>query len=170
MMKSVSLVVLLTSCGSAGEMITDAGKCTTQGNECRQPEASPIPGPQGPQGPAGTPGTSGAPGKSCSVTRVSNGALIECPGAESVVVLDGARGADGAPAPATPYTVTEVIDPCGTGPGFNEVLLRLGNGQILAHYASGATQFLTLIGPGNYVTTDGQACYFTVHSDMTVTW
>lgn len=79
-------------------------------------------------------------------------------------------GTDGQDAPPTPYTVTELVDPCGDGPGYDEVLMRLANGQLVAHFASGALQFLTMIGPGSYATTDQQACQFTVQPDGSVTW
>lgn len=129
-------------------------------------------GPQGAQGESGATGPQGAPGVGCSVSQAVGGALITC-GATSVVVLDGAagtNGTDGQDAPPTPYTVTEMLDPCGDESGYDEILLRLANGALIAHYASGSQQFLTSIGPGNYVTTDGHSCYFTVNSDMSVTW
>lgn len=145
-----------------------------------------APGPQGPKGEQGIPGSagpkgekgdtgpqgpSGTPGASCTVTRVlstdtgNGGALISCEDGTSVVVYDGVDGQNGASTPATPYTITEIIDPCGDTPGqFDEVLLRLADGTLLAHYASGNQQFLTSIGPGNYITTDGDACRFTINS------
>lgn len=61
--------------------------------------------------------------------------------------------------------IVEYIDPCGDGPGFDEVILRMGDGTLLAHYSSGGREFLTIITPGNYVTTDQQACSFTVTAE-----
>lgn len=154
----------------------------------------PVPGPVGPTGPQGAPGTAGA---SCSTTQLENGVRIDCEnGTHSVVYnglasaagKDGINGADGAPgqtgapgaqgskgdpgtpAPAGAFMVESVIDPCNAGPGFNEVLLKLADGHILAHYADKEKQFLTFIGPGNYVTTDGTNCYFTVTATGDVTW
>jgi len=83
---------------------------------------------------------------------------------------DGLNGTDGLDAPPTPYTVTEMVDPCGDESQFDEILLRLANNQLVAHFSSGALEFLTIIGPGNYTTTDGTGCTFTIHNDMTVTW
>lgn len=172
-MKAIILLVLLTTCGTAGEMFTDAGKCISSGSECHP---TPVPGPTGAPGRDGTNGKDGKNGESCTVERVSNGAIITCPGAESVVILNGTDGAngqdgeDGQDAPATAYTVVELIDPCGAQPGFNEVLLRMANGQLIAHYAQGNKQFLAVIGPGNYMTTDGHSCYFTIDSNNIVTW
>jgi hypothetical protein len=68
-----------------------------------------------------------------------------------------------------------VIDPCGNPPGtgqqaLDEVLLRLRNGQIIAHYSSGQKQFLVIVPPGYYSTTDGYSCSFQVLNDGSVTW
>lgn len=125
-------------------------------------------GPQGPQGPGGNPGPQGESGYSCSVQSAIGGALITCTDGTQAVILNGQNGADGQDAPPTAYTVDHVVDPCGHQVSYDEVLLVMSNGQILAHFASGSNQFLTLIPPGNYITTDGSGCYFTVESDMTV--
>lgn len=101
-------------------------------------------------------GPTGPAGASCSVNTVANGAIIKCTDGTNSVILNGLN------APPTAYTVTAIKDPCGKQTSFDEVLLILEDHQILAHYASGSNQFLTLIGPGNYVTTDGSSCYFTV--------
>lgn len=66
--------------------------------------------------------------------------------------------------------VSEIIDPCGSQGAYDEVLLRLGNGQIMAHYASGTNQFLTLLSAGNYVTTDGTNCHFTISASGVITY
>lgn len=111
-------------------------------------------------------GPAGQDGKSCTVATVANGALITCPDGTASVVLNGTDGQD---APPTAYSVVEVIDPCGKQAAFDEVLLKLANGQIMAHFASGAQQFLALIGPGNYTTTDNTSCKFTITAEGTVT-
>jgi hypothetical protein len=69
-------------------------------------------------------------------------------------------------------TIVEVIDPCGDNPSkqFEEVLLRLSNGQILAHFSSGNKEFFSLLSPGNYVTTDGTNCHFTVDAKNNITY
>lgn len=107
----------------------------------------------------------GSDGEACTVESVINGALIIC-GDTQVVVLNGTDGED---APPTAYTVTDMYDPCGDGPGFDEVLLHLANGEWMAHYAGGGNlQFLTVLGPGNYVTTDSQSCHFTIDSEGSI--
>lgn len=83
---------------------------------------------------------------------------------------DGSDGVDGDDAPISPYAITEVIAPCGGALAFSEVLLRMSNGQLIAHYASGNKQFLTILTPGNYVLTDGSNCHFNVSNTGVVTW
>ncbi len=65
-------------------------------------------------------------------------------------------------------SVKEVIDPCGDGPGYDEVILRTRSGKLLVYFRSGANEFLTLLVPGNYQTTDGTNCAFTVNSQLKV--
>lgn len=113
------------------------------------------------------PGPAGPPGQGCTIETAVGGALVTC-GPTAVLLLNGVNGidgADGAPgldAAPSPHNIVEIIAPCGPMPEASEVLLRLGTGQIVAHYSHGSKQFLTLLSPGNYVTTDGHACNFTV--------
>lgn len=110
----------------------------------------------------GTPGAPGQPGTSCSVNPISGGAQIVCTDGSSVVITDGL------PAPSSPYTITSVVDPCGPQTTYDEVLLKMSNGHLLAHFSSGSNQFLTEIGPGSYVTTDGSHCYFSVDNNLNI--
>lgn len=117
-------------------------------------QGPPIPGPKG---------DTGAPGQNCTVTAVANGALINCPDGTQAVVLNGQDAQAGA------YDIVGTVDPCGKEAAFDEVLLKLANGQFMAHYASGAKQFLAIIGPGNYTVTDGTGCKFTITNSGEVT-
>lgn len=114
--------------------------------------------------PAGAAGPQGQAGSSCSVVQLSNAARIICTDGTESVIYNGQN------AVASPYDVVEVIDPCGDESGFDEVLLRLANNQLLAHYSDVNKQFLVLIGPGSYRTTDGHNCLFIVSNNMQVTW
>ncbi len=159
--------------------LTACGQTTTL-------SVSPLPqGPKGDKGDKGDQGIPGLNGVSCNVSPIVGGAIVACTDGTAAYIADGAKGdkgdtgdagqdgqngQDGAPAPVNPYAITSVIDPCGDQAGFDEVLLKLANGTILAHYSDGAKQFLVTIGTGNYVTTDGNACYFSVHNDGSVTW
>jgi collagen type VII alpha len=122
------------------------------------------PGKDGLDGAAGEPGQAGT---SCTVQAVDNGAVISCSDGTSVVVLNGSDGTDGT---VGAYSIVGMIDPCGDQPGFDELLLRLADGSLIAHYSHGNKQFLTVIGPGSYQTTDGHSCNFTVTQTLDVTW
>ncbi len=130
---------------------------------CQQQYDYPKDGKNGSDGRDGLPGTNGS---SCSIHQLANGARISCTDGTEAVVLNGVDGQDAEPGV---YDVAEVVDPCGKQAAFDEVLLKLKNGQIMAHFASGANQFLALIGPGNYSTTDGTHCYFTITNTGEVT-
>lgn len=120
----------------------------------------------------GAVGPVGAAGSSCTVTQAVNGALITC-GTGSVLVLngsDGQQGPAGEAAPPTAYTVVGIVDPCGDAPGiFDEVFLRLENGQLVASFsdnASGSNTRFSLLVPGSYVTSDGSYCYFSIDNQL----
>jgi hypothetical protein len=126
-------------------------------------------GPRGYTGPQGVPGEQGVPGdpgQPCSVTRISNGVLLECADS-SEIIMDGIDGIN---------PVIEVIDPCGDGPGFDELLLRTQVGTdpgtiLIAFFEDGkGHRFLTEVTPGSYRTTDQQQCRFTVDNDGGVSW
>jgi hypothetical protein len=154
----------------------------------------------GENGTNGVNGQDGADGKSCSVSSTTTGAIISCEDGTSAVInngvdgtngvdgqdgaagqdgqdgvngtngangQDGANGVDGADGQDS---IIEVINPCGVEGGFEEVLFRLSNGKVYAVYFSGSLSFLTELTPGNYQTTDGHSCSFTVNTDLTVTW
>lgn len=148
------------------------------------PGANGDQGETGAVGPIGPAGANGENGSSCSATQAIGGVLISCTDGTSAVLLDGptgprgdtgekgdsgSNGVDGLNAPPTPYTVTEMIDPCGDQTAYDEILMRLANDQLVAHFSSGSLEFLTVIPPGNYVTTDGTHCHFTVDIDMQIT-
>lgn len=115
------------------------------------------------KGPRGDRGQDGA---GCTIQPVTGGSLVKCGKSTSAVILDGQDGTD---APAV-LSVSEIIDPCGKQASFDEVLLRLSDGSLLVHFSNGSNQFLSLIGPGSYVTTDGTSCHFTVNADGSVSY
>jgi hypothetical protein len=110
------------------------------------------------------------------------GAIISCTDGTSAVVLNGTDGAfgrdgqdgkdgkDGMDASLLPFSIVGFVDPCGPQSTYDELLIQLANGHLVAHFSRGNRQFLTSIGPGHYVTTDGTGCKFTVQNDMTITW
>lgn len=78
----------------------------------------------------------------------------------------GANGLNGLDADTT-YQVVAIVDPCGqqNPNGQDEVLLKLGNGKYLASFSdnsNGLNTRLGLLPNGNYVTTDGTSCHFSI--------
>lgn len=181
------VVPLLSSCGYQEWRETDCWDGCMPG-ETSTP--APLIGPAGPQGPQGAQGDKGEEGDTGPIgangVRGVSGTVGEQgitgdPGPQGPIGDIGAQGDPGIQGPAGPtgaagsnaaptdYTVVGLIDPCGDSPGYDEILLRLANGQLMAHYAGGGNlQFLTVIGPGSYSTTDSQACAFTVTADLEV--
>jgi hypothetical protein len=101
----------------------------------------------------GSDGIAGIAGQSCSVVDTLAGATITC-GLDSVAIADGENGAD------APMAISEVYDPCGNGPGPDEVVLIFATGEWVAWYVDLGLSILT---PGAwYQTTDQQACTFQV--------
>lgn len=109
----------------------------------------------------------------CKVTPLSasndypaGGALIECPDSKAIVT-NGANGSN-------TFDIAEIVDPCGTTPGFyNEVLLKLTDGKVVALFVdnvSGYNPRLAIIPAGNYMTTDGTSCNFSVDTGGNVSW
>lgn len=141
----------------------------------------------------GAPGAPGQDGSSCGVEQLTNGARIACTNGTQAFIsngidgLNGTNGQDGADGqdgedgadgqdgqsivgpqgppgispPAGAYDIVGIVEPCAATN--REVLLRLRDGRLLAHYSAGSAQFLALLGPGTYQLTDGgPTCTFTV--------
>ena len=101
----------------------------------------------------GSDGVDGIAGQSCSIHPVSGGADVWC-GGNYVHIANGEDGAD------APFAISEVYDPCGDGPGPDEVVLIFATGEWIAWYQGLGLSILT---PGQtYVTTDQSSCQFTV--------
>lgn len=90
---------------------------------------------------------------------------------------DGEQGIQGLPGinADTTYNIIAVVDPCNTqnSHGYDEVILKLGNGTYLSSFSDNANGLNTRFGilkPGNYVTTDGTSCRFTIHTNGTISW
>jgi len=94
---------------------------------------------------------------------------------QSAVICNGANGSDGTNgtngtnAPPTPFTPVGLIDPCGNAPNiYDEVFLKLADGTLLASFsdnANGKNTRFSIITSGNYMTTDGSNCYFSVDNN-----
>lgn len=127
----------------------------------------------GPQGKPGKDGINGLDGQGCSVLHVDvgdavlpyGGAIVDC-GASSAVISNGAPGADGLNAAPSAYAIEELVDPCGDIPGIlDQVLFRLANGvliSIVSDNPKGKNTRLSILEAGNYKTTDGSNCHYSV--------
>lgn len=62
----------------------------------------------------------------------------------------------------------EVIDPCGQEVVHDEIILRLTDRSLIAYFENGGNRFLSELLPGEYVTTDGSNCHFTVTENLEV--
>ena len=95
----------------------------------------------------------------CDVVEIENGYEVTC-GDSTFEIYHGEQ------------TDLEIIDPCGDDPNhFDEVLIKVGN-QIFAFFrdSNDTYEFITIVPPGYYVTTDQQACYFTITENLEVIW
>lgn len=156
----------LITCTDGTQSVLLDGVAGSNGQDGNQGPA----GDTGAQGAQGQPGTQGPQGDKGDKGDAGEQGPAGQDGAQGAQGTQGTPGEQGPAAPTPEYQVTEIIDPCGDQSQFDEVLLRMANRQLIAHYASGVTQFLTIVGPGSYVTTDGTNCYFTIDSDLNVTW
>lgn len=140
-------------------------------------------GDKGNTGSAGAPGangTNGTNGVGCTIASVSpglvapyGGAIVTCSNG-SVLLVNGAPGANGAAAPVSPYQIDLVIDPCGDKPGItDEVLIKLHNGTLLASVSDNVNGYntrLSSLAPNtSWITTDGSFCYVNVDANLNVT-
>lgn len=113
-------------------------------------------------------GIDGAPGVGCNVELVgpspatpNGGSIVRCENTATLI----RNGTDGRDAEPSAFNIASIVDPCGKQTAYDEVLLVLQNGTVLAHYSDGAKQFLTQLTPGAYITTDGTACRFTLNAN-----
>lgn len=174
----VLCIVFLSGCHNYSANVGEVLGCTLAGNGCNSQGVAGtngVDGINGRDGRDGMDGADGAAGSSCSVSTVASspgvapngGARITCSDGTDALLLNGTN------APSTPYTITQVVKPCPLVSGsFPEVLLVLQDRSILASATSNGsalTTRLALLTPGNYVTTDGRSCNFTVTSSS-ITW
>lgn len=66
--------------------------------------------------------------------------------------------------------VVAVVDPCPTvtSTDYKEMLLKLGDGKLVAYFEDGGKRFLSVLKPGSYQTTDRRACSFIVTNNNTI--
>ena len=114
-------------------------------------------GAMGPVGPTGPQGEPGQPGESCSVVKLGSVTNITC-GGSTVQVMDGVDGEN------AQGLETLALCPALQGGSFKEYVLKIGE-EHYAVFASGNLVGLTKLFPGNWTTTDGRNCHFTITAD-----
>lgn len=184
MIRTILLTLLLTGCGAIDNI-----PCYVDGIDCNnkgEPGETGATGPQGnpgvagehgdtgprgavgprgsvgEQGPAGVAGEQGIPGiqgpggadgETGATGPTGPQGEPGSPGSPGVDGLNGIDGVDG----TTPFIMW---DPCGDGPGHDEIILVFDTGEYVAWYQDLGLALLT---PGlTYHTTDQQQCVFTV--------
>lgn len=162
MKANLVLLISLLACGRDSNA-SKAWECSVRGNKCPKQTVEGTPGPQGRDGRDGRdgqPGETGPPGE---------------PGESGLDGQIGPRGEKGEPgSPGTPGqdAELEIIDPCGDAPGIHdEVLVRLPDGSLLVSMSdqvSGKNTRFVILGPGDYQTTDGSSCVFSVDQELNV--
>lgn len=195
------LILLVISCGREDQTKKDCTvkgeRChTNERTDTTQPVISYQPGPAGA---AGQPGKDGIDGLTTLITTIQDNNCVifiaaldsnknnmidtfdtgyqsatVCNGTDGINGQngqDGTNGTNGINAPVE-FSVIQMIDPCGDYNGiYDEVLLKLGSGKILASFsdnANGQNTRFSVLSPGSYQTTDGSMCKFTVDNDNNV--
>ena len=117
-------------------------------------------GPQGEQGDIGEMGPQGETGERGEM------------GPQGEKGDTGEMGPQGETGDTGEDAILEIIDPCGPiddAPTYaNEIIIRLNSGDLLVYFENGGKRYLSLIGPGTYITTDSQKCVFTITDDLAV--
>jgi hypothetical protein len=63
----------------------------------------------------------------------------------------------------TNENITAFHDFCGNQPGvYNEVGMITTTGKIVVYFEAGSNRYLSILSDGDYITSDGTACYFSV--------
>lgn len=112
----------------------------------------------------------GSDGTYCIVEEVIDGALVTC-GDSTAVIYNGTNGTDGEDFDLSTQEVISFIDPCGDKlNSYDEVIIETFDGSLIAYFEDGGKRFLTLLSPGDYITTDEQKCKFTITEDFEIIW
>lgn len=184
--KYVLLLGLLAGCGARRQpvVIKKPNTCTVKerisgeqyiqcpdGTTADIPKGDPGPegeaGPKGEKGDRGFRGQRGYSGEQGPQGEAGPQGEIGLPGRDGEDGLDGQDGVDGVDGQDA---VLETIDPCGDDPGYyDEVMFRLPDGGLVAYMQDHiGGEYLTIVPPGRYMTTDHQQCQFTVTEDLQV--
>lgn len=158
----LGLAFMTTGCSHAFEEYGKVVGCTVAGNNCGAND-----------------GVNGTDGSSCTVASVAQsnmapagGAILTCP-TTSTLILNGLPGAQGPAAAVSSYTIVKKVVACPQLAGsYREVLLVFADGSVTSSFSAdqaGNNTRLSDLPVGNYVTTDGRSCAFSVTATQ-ITW
>jgi hypothetical protein len=92
-------------------------------------------------------------------------------GNDGVNGVNGTDGIDGNDGIISPYSVVNIIDPCGDHPSHSDqVILKLYNGDLMTSVKEGNKTFNVVLEPGSYQTLDKQKCNYSVNVNGDVSW
>lgn len=151
------------------------------GYELQCPDAPAVLVANGKNGQDGANGADGKNGHASVIAQTPAGAACPSGGVTILTAMDvndnlvldpndgdlqSATLCGGTDAPVTPFMPVGIVDPCGTTPGmYNEVFLRLSNGELLASMSDdpqGRNTRFSMLQPGCFMTTDGDRCSFCI--------
>lgn len=105
----------------------------------------------------------------CSVSPDEEGAIIVCPDGTQTILNHGQDGLD---IQNYDFIPVGLVDPCGDKPGiYDEVFIRMANNTLVASFSNnvnGDYTRLSVLVAGNYSTTDGDNCSFTVNEEYDI--
>jgi hypothetical protein len=170
------LILSLAACGRHRTVVGMPGPKGATGNS-GAPGSAGSPGNNGANGQNGTNGHNAvveqAPASGCSnggttilsATDLNDNGFIDVDDS-NILSAQLCNGQDGNNAPPTTFTPVALLNPCGVGTTYDEVLLRLQNGQVLASFSNNTagdfTRFSLLLPNVQYMTTDSDACFFKI--------
>lgn len=106
--------------------------------------------------------------ESCTIAETIEGIQLSCPDGTSTLIPfpeDGKDGSDG-----TDGTIVETIPLCPDLPGnYPEILIRIDD-KLYALFDHPSGERLVEVVPGNYHTTDGRNCHFTITNELEVSY
>lgn len=113
-----------------------------------------------------------------SAADIFNNGFLICDGAVGAAGQDGSDGQDGEDGQEgldanTAYSIVDIVDPCGDGAGFDEVLLKLADGRYVASLSenkNGKNTRLSVLTEGSYETTDDTGCHFAIDAFGDISW
>lgn len=177
MKANLVLLISLLACGRDSNA-SKAWNCSVNGVDCPKSTVVLVEGTPGPQGRDGRDGKNGVDGRAGVDGQPGERGETGLPGIPGQPGLDGQMGPRGEKgelgSPGTPGLDAdlEIIDPCGDAPGIHdEVLVRLPDGSLLVSMSdqvSGKNTRFVILGPGDYQTTDGSQCRFSVDQELNV--